>query len=208
MAELDVSTKLAFARTCAAYDRTMMAWIRTATSLISFGFAIFKFFQLELGTGRQDGRLVGAREFAIIMVGIGLAIAVDGWRGIPAEHAVAEGAESRSASFPNRHACGLDLHPGNSGPHPGSSEEIKRQVSYRPPAILVKKQMAVLIYRTNTPFSVEQEDSGYELDPHLLVDRETAALITAKVKCAVESGVVVQRDRRKGNGHAVRTVGG
>lgn len=72
VAELDVSTKLAFARTCAAYDRTMMAWIRTATSLISFGFAIFKFFQLELGTDRQDGRLIGAREFAILMVGIGL----------------------------------------------------------------------------------------------------------------------------------------
>jgi putative membrane protein len=27
---------------------------------------------LELGTGRQDGRLIGTREFAIIMVGVGL----------------------------------------------------------------------------------------------------------------------------------------
>jgi putative membrane protein len=72
VAELDVGTKLAFDRTRAAYDRTMMAWIRTATSLISFGFAIFKFFQLELGIARQEGRLVGAREFAILMVGVGL----------------------------------------------------------------------------------------------------------------------------------------
>lgn len=72
MAELDKTTKLAFARTRAAYDRTMMAWIRTATSLISFGFAIFKFFQLELTQTLHEERLVGARDFAIVMVGIGL----------------------------------------------------------------------------------------------------------------------------------------
>jgi uncharacterized membrane protein YidH (DUF202 family) len=27
----------------------MMAWIRTATALITFGFTIYKFFQLERG---------------------------------------------------------------------------------------------------------------------------------------------------------------
>ena len=69
---LDVSTRLAFDRTRVAYDRTMMAWIRTATSLITFGFAIFKFFQLELGTTRQDKHLIGSREFPLSMVGIGL----------------------------------------------------------------------------------------------------------------------------------------
>ena len=72
MAELDVSTRLAFDRTRGSYDRTMMSWIRTSTSLISFGFAIFKFFQLEVGAGRKDGYLVGASEFAILMVCIGL----------------------------------------------------------------------------------------------------------------------------------------
>jgi putative membrane protein len=70
--QLDTSTKLAFDRTRAAYDRTMMAWVRTATSLISFGFAIFKFFQLELGQHEHEGRLIGARGFAVLMVGIGL----------------------------------------------------------------------------------------------------------------------------------------
>ena len=44
---LDIATKLAFDRTRAAYERTMMAWIRTATSLITFGFTIYKFFQIE-----------------------------------------------------------------------------------------------------------------------------------------------------------------
>jgi uncharacterized membrane protein YidH (DUF202 family) len=44
---LDTSTRLAFDRTRVAYERTMMAWIRTATSLITFGFAVYKFFQIE-----------------------------------------------------------------------------------------------------------------------------------------------------------------
>jgi putative membrane protein len=67
-----VSTRLAFDRTRVAYDRTLMAWIRTATSLITFGFSIFKFFQLELGSSRHDNHLIGPREFAMLMVGIGL----------------------------------------------------------------------------------------------------------------------------------------
>ncbi len=69
---LDESTRLAFDRTRAAYERTMMAWIRTATSLITFGFAIYKFFQLELPERPQPNRLVGPRQFAIILVGIGV----------------------------------------------------------------------------------------------------------------------------------------
>jgi putative membrane protein len=69
---LDRSTELAFERTRVAYERTMMAWIRTATSLITFGFTIYKFFQLE-GLGRaQEGPLIGSRGFAFILVTIGL----------------------------------------------------------------------------------------------------------------------------------------
>jgi inner membrane protein YidH len=70
--QVDRATELAFERTRVAYERTMMAWIRTATSLITFGFTIYKFFQLE-GPGRaQQGRLIGARGFAFILVSIGL----------------------------------------------------------------------------------------------------------------------------------------
>ena len=69
---LDRSTELAFARTRAAYERTMMSWISTSTSLITFGFSIYKFFQLE-GVGRaQQGRLIGPRGFAFMLVSIGL----------------------------------------------------------------------------------------------------------------------------------------
>jgi putative membrane protein len=69
---LNVSTKLAFDRTRLAYDRTMMAWVRTATSLISFGFTIYKFFQIEINKGEPNNRIIGPREFALIMIGIGL----------------------------------------------------------------------------------------------------------------------------------------
>ena len=69
---LNVSTRLAFDRTRLAYDRTMMAWVRTATSLISFGFAIYKFFQLEIGKGAANNHLIGPREFALVMISIGL----------------------------------------------------------------------------------------------------------------------------------------
>jgi putative membrane protein len=69
---LDTATKLAFDRTRVAYERTMMAWIRTATSLITFGFSVYKFFQIEALTGRQQNRLIGPRGFAFILVSIGL----------------------------------------------------------------------------------------------------------------------------------------
>jgi putative membrane protein len=70
--KLDESTRLAFDRTRAAYERTMMSWIRTATSLITFGFTVYKFFQLEAPSERQQNRLIGPREFAFALVSIGL----------------------------------------------------------------------------------------------------------------------------------------
>jgi putative membrane protein len=50
----------------------MLSWVRTATSLITFGFGVYKFFQIETPSRRAAGRLVGPREFAMILVGIGL----------------------------------------------------------------------------------------------------------------------------------------
>ena len=68
----DQATRLAFARTRAAYERTMMAWIRTATSLITFGFSIYKFFQLERPPQDPRKHLIGPRQFAMMLVGIGV----------------------------------------------------------------------------------------------------------------------------------------
>jgi putative membrane protein len=68
---LNISTRLAFDRTRLAHDRTMLAWIRTATSLITFGFSVYKFFQIEM-KDEEVRSLVGPREFALAMIGFGL----------------------------------------------------------------------------------------------------------------------------------------
>jgi len=72
MPEQDISTKLAFDRTWVAYERTMLAWVRTATSLITFGFSVYKFFQI-VRAGDESTHLIGARQFGILLVSIGLA---------------------------------------------------------------------------------------------------------------------------------------
>jgi putative membrane protein len=69
---LDAGTRLAVDRTRLAYERTLMAWVRTAASMISFGFTIYKFFQLELKDRPDVPHLVGPREFAMTLIGIGL----------------------------------------------------------------------------------------------------------------------------------------
>lgn len=72
-AMIDTGTRLAVERTRLAYDRTLMAWVRTATSLISFGFTIYKFFQFEVTSRPAPANSVlGPREFALVMIGIGL----------------------------------------------------------------------------------------------------------------------------------------
>jgi len=69
---LEESTRLAFETMRASHERIMMAWISTATSLITFGFSIYKFFQIEAPDTGQKNRLIGPREFAFALVSIGL----------------------------------------------------------------------------------------------------------------------------------------
>src|SRR5262245_41771654 len=68
------ATKLAVERTRLAHERTLMAWVRTATSLISFGFTIYKFFEYLHQTGAEEKppQFFGARQFALLMIIIGL----------------------------------------------------------------------------------------------------------------------------------------
>ena len=71
--DLSRSTKLAVERTRLAHERTLMAWVRTATSLISFGFTIYKFFEyLRESQGPPTGSAKGPRQFAVVMIGIGI----------------------------------------------------------------------------------------------------------------------------------------
>lgn len=70
--EIDSSTRLAYKRTRLALERTMQAWIRTATSLVTFGFSVYKFFQLETPANKQ-WYAFGPREFGESLVALGLA---------------------------------------------------------------------------------------------------------------------------------------
>lgn len=66
------STQLAVSRTWLAHERTLMAWVRTGTSMISFGFTIYKFFQFESKDINPRKGLLSPRDFALVMVSIGL----------------------------------------------------------------------------------------------------------------------------------------
>ena len=64
-----LSDELGVERTWLAHDRTMLAWVRTATSLITFGFSIHNFFS------RQPDRpsaWIGPKEVSLLMITIGL----------------------------------------------------------------------------------------------------------------------------------------
>jgi putative membrane protein len=63
------SNQMAADRTWMAHERTLMAWIRTATSMISFGFTIYKFFE---GRPPNPHTILTSRDFAILMIGFGL----------------------------------------------------------------------------------------------------------------------------------------
>jgi putative membrane protein len=63
------SNDLAFERTLLAENRTLMAWVRTAISLISFGFTIYKFFQ---ETGGPTHHFFTPRKVGMIMIIFGL----------------------------------------------------------------------------------------------------------------------------------------
>ena len=72
-ADLPDATRLAVDRTRLAHERTLMAWTRTATSLISFGFTIYKFFEyLRENQKATEAGALGPRGFALLMIGIGV----------------------------------------------------------------------------------------------------------------------------------------
>lgn len=57
--KINLTNELAKERNRAAYDRTLMAWIRTAISLIGFGFAIAKSYEyVERDLLETSGRLL------------------------------------------------------------------------------------------------------------------------------------------------------
>ena len=111
MDHIDSNTELAVERTRLSYERTLMSWVRTATSLITFGFTIYKFFQIERDRGSSRGdRLVGPTEFALLMILIGL-VAGDGLIGTPAGSECVEREVSWGPAFTRESARGVDFTP-------------------------------------------------------------------------------------------------
>jgi putative membrane protein len=70
---------LAWIRTRMALETTMAAWVRTATALIAFGFAIVQFFENFNVTHGLTGNHL-ARYLGLVLIGIGsLATAIAVW---------------------------------------------------------------------------------------------------------------------------------
>jgi len=70
--------KLALERTFLAHERTLMAWNRTATSMITFGFALYKFF-FFLHEGKpptEMQQVFGARTYGVIIMAVGVLVLV------------------------------------------------------------------------------------------------------------------------------------
>lgn len=64
-------TGLSFQRTALSYERTLMSWVRTSTSLITFGFTIYKFFE-EVQKEKPEPRFFTPRLVGILMISFGL----------------------------------------------------------------------------------------------------------------------------------------
>jgi putative membrane protein len=67
---VDASARLSLQNTVLTHERTMLAWVRTSTSLITFGFGIQQFFRATRGPDYAD--LIGPRTFGLTMIIIGL----------------------------------------------------------------------------------------------------------------------------------------
>lgn len=72
MPELGYTTQLAIQRTVMAADRTLMAWIRTALSMFSFGFTIYKVIEGLQVASEAAGYELDGRRAGLILCGLGI----------------------------------------------------------------------------------------------------------------------------------------
>lgn len=80
---MDRNTRFDYDRTWLAYEQAMQAWIRTALSLIAFGFSVYKLVDIIDRNPADEKYLVGTHAFGFILVVIGfvaLAIATIEYR--------------------------------------------------------------------------------------------------------------------------------
>jgi putative membrane protein len=70
--ELKIGDMLALDRTRLAAERTLMAWVRTAISMITFGFSVYKFLQvLDEQSPVPVLRPYAPRNLGLTLIGIG-----------------------------------------------------------------------------------------------------------------------------------------
>ena len=70
-AETKSANELATERTVMAADRSLMAWLRTALSMISFGFTIYKLLQGLQTAGSEAVRTNAPRNMGLFLTGMG-----------------------------------------------------------------------------------------------------------------------------------------
>ncbi len=76
---LDANTRLAAERNRLALERTLMAWTRTSTSLIAFGFTIYQIFRYLAANDRLRDPFISPQVFGVVMIIVGLAALILGW---------------------------------------------------------------------------------------------------------------------------------
>jgi len=76
---IDPNTLLAAQRNRLALERTMMAWVRTATSLIAFGFTLYQAFRYLATTQSLHQPIVTPQVFGIAMIVVGLIALMLAW---------------------------------------------------------------------------------------------------------------------------------
>ncbi len=94
-------TQLALLRSFQASERTLMAWVRTAISMISFGFTMVKFFEYLEEDKQKQFHFVGPAGVGIILILIGtvaLVVAVQQHRRVLAELGITQPSERWSLS--------------------------------------------------------------------------------------------------------------
>ena len=70
------ANELALLRTLMAADRSLIAWVRTGLSLITFGFTVYKFLQFDsqkyLAAGQAALGASSPRVVGLFMIGVGM----------------------------------------------------------------------------------------------------------------------------------------
>ncbi|VEG51606.1 Predicted membrane protein [Mycolicibacterium aurum] len=75
----DHNTRLAAERNRLALERTLMAWTRTSTSLIAFGFTIYQIFRYLSESERLDDPFISPLAFGAAMIVVGLTALILAW---------------------------------------------------------------------------------------------------------------------------------